>query len=318
MKYSFVILAFNEELNITICIDAITRLHSLGNSYEIVVFDDGSHDQTAPLIKKYMKHNKHVRLIGDGHNHGRGYGRYSGVSQSSGDYVVMVDADIFLQPEWLDITMGYMDRYDVAGGIAVPDGDVHYIWRRFKLQPKVAMGSTTITGNNGIYKRQVFSTLNFNKSLRNGEDFDFNHHAIAAGYTEICVPGLTVEHQEHKTFSGSAGWLYESGVGATRHLINFHEIRLPDVAFAATLFSMLAAIILSSVGGYYVLFIIPVLSTLGAGFMHIRGKFYLSRNQPLACAGAVLTDATFIGCYYVGRLVGFFAYTASMIAKKPV
>jgi GT2 family glycosyltransferase len=173
------------------------------------------------------------------------------------------------------------------------------------------MGSTTITGNNGMYKRSMFAKVSFDKNLREGEDVDFNHRSKAAGFSSYCIPGLTVEHQEHKSFLRSMQWLYQSGIGATRQLFRFREIRLPDLAFFATIGSLLLAIVLACVAGTALGFMVPVLGVLGASVLHMRGKFYLPSSRPLAVIGALATDALLVACYYVGRTVGPFVYLAN-------
>jgi glycosyltransferase involved in cell wall biosynthesis len=314
MKYSFVIIVYNEEENIKKCIESIIVQKGLGTNYEILVVDDGSKDATASIVDGLAKYNKRINIISDGGNHGRGYGRYIGVERSKGEYICMVDGDILLPKTWLQSCLKHIIKYDVVGGIAVPDGDVAYIYRRFKLTPKVVAGSTTITGNNGMYRRDIFFKVSFNKNLRDGEDVDFNHRAQDAGISEFCIPGLTVEHQESKSFVTSMVWLYQSGVGATRQLLKFREIRLPDMSFAITFFCLIGAVILSIVTSFMVWLLAPVLCVLGASFLHTRGKFRIQLFNPRAI-GAILTDALLIISYYAGRSIGMLVYVTKASDK---
>jgi glycosyltransferase involved in cell wall biosynthesis len=312
MKYSFIIIAYNEEHNLEACIESILNQELLGKSYEIIVIDDGSRDQTPTIVKGLSKKNNQIKLVSDGLNHGRGYGRYTGVKTSHGDYIIMVDADILLPKEWLSICLKNIKKHDVVGGIAVPDGDVAYIYNRFKLKPKTVMGSTSITGNNGFYRRTVFDKVNFDKNLREGEDVDFNHRSLAAGFSSFSIPKLSVEHQEHKSFIRTMHWLYQSGVGATRQLFRFKEIRLPDLAFAATLGATILALVLCLVSGSPLWFIFPLLCVFGASFMHLKGKFWLTFRRPIASLGSLCLNTILIFCYYVGRLVGPLVYVVQV------
>ncbi len=305
MTYSFVLIAYNEASNIIACIESILAQEELGESYEILVVDDGSRDETRVLVADFARTNSHIRLLGDGKNHGRGYGRYTGVNASTGAYIIMVDADILLPPHWLVRALEAVQTHDVVGGIAVPDGDVAYIYRRFRLRPKTVMGTTTITGNNGMYKRSVFQKLNFDKALREGEDVDFNNRAAALGIQEHTVPGLTVEHHEHKSFARSMAWLYQSGIGATRQLHRFHEIRLPDLAFAATVAALVVAIAVQLVTGQAWWYGVPLLGVVGASALHVRGKFELPIQRTPTLGVAILTNSVLIACYYLGRLAAY-------------
>jgi glycosyltransferase involved in cell wall biosynthesis len=304
MKYSFILIAYNEEHNISACIDSIMAQTALGSGYEIIVVDDGSTDKTPTIVRKLLKKNSRIKLVSDGHNHGRGYGRYVGVNTAKGELIGMVDADIILPTNWLAVCLRHIKNHDVVGGIAVPDGDVAYVYNLFKLKPKPVMGSTSITGNNGLYKRKVFEKVTFDKNLREGEDVDFNHRSLSAGFSSSAIPDLAVEHQEHKSFPRSMFWLYQSGIGATRQLFRFKEIRLPDLAFASTVAAFVLAIVLIWWAKTYLGFVLPLLALFGASFMHLRSKFLLPFEKTLAIVGSLIVNTTLISCYYTGRLVG--------------
>ena len=47
------------------------------------------------------------------------------------------------------------------------------------------------------------------------------------------MPGLLVEHIENKTFPDSLRWLFTTGKGATRQLLTYRQIRVPDLATGA-------------------------------------------------------------------------------------
>jgi glycosyltransferase involved in cell wall biosynthesis len=304
MKYSFILIAYNEERNITQCIESILSQEDLGSSYEILVIDDGSHDKTSEYVQVMMKSNKKIRLLGDSRNHGRGYGRYVGVAKSTGSLVAMVDADIILPKTWLKTCLKAISKNDVVGGIAVPDGDVAYLYRRFRLKPKTVMGgSTTITGNNGLYKREVFKKAEFNKNLREGEDVDFNHQLKATSFSSRCIAGLVVEHQEHKSLLRSMFWLYQTGIGATRQLANFKEVRLPDMAFFGTVLALVFSVMISLITKNAVWLILPLLCLAGTSFMHLHTKFGVSLKGLFMWLCAFVVNTVLIFCYYVGRLV---------------
>lgn len=300
MKFSFVIIAYNEEENISSCIEHIEGQRELNGDYEIIVVDDGSTDSTNEIVKELAINNKRLKLVSQS-NRGRGYGRYTGSARSSGKFIAMVDADILLPYSWLSTCLKYIKKYDVVGGIAVPDGDVSYVHNKFGLIPKVTMGSTTITGNNGLYKRQVISKVNFNKNLRDGEDVDFNNRLLMAGFSEICIPNLTVDHVESKTLSQSVRWLYQSGGGATRMLKNYKKIRLADVSY----FGFLACIVVSIfgiliTGSLYPLYL-SLIYLLLVSALHIGSKFYYRTSYLPRFACAILTDCLLVIFYYAGR-----------------
>ena len=229
---SFVIIAFNEEANIARAIFAITGLEGLGD-HEIIVVNDGSRDGTARVVRDIARRDPAVRLIDTGDNRGRGYARSTGVAAARGALIATVDADVILPPDWLTRARQALCGRDAVGGIAVPDGDVTYLRKRFGLAPRVVHGTTTVTGNNGLYRRGVFDVIGFDPALREGEDSALNHAMRRHGLSAATVPGLLVQHEGNKTLLASLRWLFEVGQGATRQLLTYGEIRQPDIVTGA-------------------------------------------------------------------------------------
>ena len=213
---SFVVIAYNEAANIARTMAAITDLEALGE-YELIVVDDGSRDSTAQIVRDFAAQDRcSIRLIELKENYGRGYARNTGIQAARGELIAMVDADIVLPANWLTRTRQALLQHDAAGGIAVPDGDVAYIYKRFGLVPRIVRATTTVTGNNGLYHREVFDVANFDPSLREGEDSAFNYAMDHQGLSFVTIPDLFVRHEEIKTFGTSLRWLFEISAGVRR------------------------------------------------------------------------------------------------------
>jgi dolichyl-phosphate beta-glucosyltransferase len=73
---------------------AIAFLERRGESYELIVVDDGSADDSAPLLSNLAAANPSIRLISNGSNHGKGHAVRTGVLQSTGERVIFTDADL--------------------------------------------------------------------------------------------------------------------------------------------------------------------------------------------------------------------------------
>lgn len=301
MKVSFVIIAYNEEANIISCIKSIQGLKELPKEHEIIVVNDGSKDTTSQIVDSYSVKNKSVKLI-DQENLGRGAARATGIDAVSGDVIAMLDADIILPPDWLNLCVSALKQYDAVSCTPVPDGDVAYLYNRFRLKPKPTVSTTEITGSNGLYRSAIFKHLKFNHELREGEDTNFNYRMIKAGYKLKRLPDATVLHQESKSFKTSLHWLYQNGVGAMRQLITFKVVQLPDLAF----FGFWVSIILAAAGLLLLhgweFCLVPILYILLTSYLHIRMKFYHSFS--LNYLNTVIVNSIFIFSYYLGRTVG--------------
>jgi hypothetical protein len=248
-----------------------------------------------------------VRLIDTGANRGRGYARKTGISAARGELIATIDADVILPPDWLVQTIDALHGQDAVGGTAVPDGDATYLCKRFGLVPRVVHGTTAVTGNNGLYRREVFDAVEFDPSLREGEDSALNHAMSRHGLSAVTVPGLLVRHEGNKAFGSSLVWLFDVGRGATRQLLTYREVRQPDVvtgAFvAATALGLVVAARRHPLAGAA----IPLGFVLTASVQHVRSRFETPLSQLARVVPAVGADSVLLTAYFAGRLAGLTA-----------
>ena len=124
-ELSVIVPCFNEEDNMDRIVSEILALfkHN-GIEGEIVLIDDGSHDKTKVKIEGLS--NRFENVIGISHSRNLGIVEtwYSGLKNSSGRYVVTIDADLQYSPQ--DILLLY--KKIIEGGYDLVQG-----WRRESL-----------------------------------------------------------------------------------------------------------------------------------------------------------------------------------------
>lgn len=303
---SFVVIAYNEAANIARTLGAIAGLDDLGE-YEVVVVNDGSRDGTGQIVADIAGQDPRVQLIDLPENRGRGHARSRGIAAARGALIATVDADIVLPADWFSRARAALADHDAVGGIAVPDGDVAYLYRRFKLVPRVVTGTTTVTGNNGLYRRAVFDVAHFDPALREGEDSALNHAMDRSGLSSVTVPGLLVRHEENKSLATSLKFLFDVGGGATRQLLTYREVRQPDLVTGAFVGATTLGLVAAARRHRFIGAAIPVGFVLAAGAQHVRSRFETPGSVWHRVVPAVAVDSALLTAYFAGRLVGLSA-----------
>lgn len=99
-KISIVIPCFNEALNIPKIISEIDLVFlTLDYSYEIILVDDGSIDNTVEVFLLQATINSNVKYIEFSRNFGKDQALKAGIDAASGDALVTIDADLQHPPQ---------------------------------------------------------------------------------------------------------------------------------------------------------------------------------------------------------------------------
>jgi glycosyltransferase involved in cell wall biosynthesis len=115
---SLVIPCYNEE---EVLPELRRRLQELVAQYsfpiEVVLIDDGSRDNTWPLICKYSQEDTFVKAVRLARNFGHQTAITCGLDQTRGEVVVILDADLQDPPELIpEMIEAWKDGYDVVYG----------------------------------------------------------------------------------------------------------------------------------------------------------------------------------------------------------
>ena len=104
---SIIIPVYNAEDFIQICIESV--LNQTYQSFEILCINDGSVDQSSEIIKHLMLIDKRIQLYCI-ENHGQGYARNLGLSYAHGEYILFLDADDYIHPMTLELSVARAER----------------------------------------------------------------------------------------------------------------------------------------------------------------------------------------------------------------
>lgn len=93
-KFSIIIPVYNVEQYIKKCLDSV--INQTYKNYEVIVVNDGTKDNSMDIVKNYD-----VKIINQ-KNAGLSAARNTGVKHASGEYIVFLDSDDYIEKDLLD------------------------------------------------------------------------------------------------------------------------------------------------------------------------------------------------------------------------
>ncbi|MBA7559364.1 putative glycosyltransferase [subsurface metagenome] len=115
-QISIIIPLYNEEQNLPVLyMELVAVLKDLNKSYEIIFVDDGSRDNSFETIKDLLREDDNIVGLSLSRNFGHQVALLAGIEHSSGETVIMMDADFQHPPEIIKkLYNKYLDGYDIV------------------------------------------------------------------------------------------------------------------------------------------------------------------------------------------------------------
>ena len=308
MDISFIIPAYNESKNIEHVIHSINDCVPRAYSYEIIVVDHGSSDNTVALAK-----NSGANVFE--HSTGTIAGlRNFGVKNSNGAVLVFLDADILLTSDWSANISGVVDllsggkRLLTGSWISIPD---HPSWiEKYWFKPLESGCNTHINSGHLIISRKVFDEIDgFDESLETGEDYDISMRAKKAGIQLIDDIRLRAVHEgfPHTLFEfASREFWHGKGDGVSLKAFFQSKVALISIFFLL-LHLLLFFVVLNEnkIAAYLLLFMILCVVT-GIAFIKYR-------KQAIA---TILINSGIYYVYFWARALSILSLPAFNLARK--
>lgn len=114
--------AYNEESNIERLLLGFIQVLE-GISYELIVVDDGSSDNTASIVQRLQTSYSCINLLQHGSNKGYGAALRSGFRASRGEWTFFTDADLQFLPQDFHTLWSNRAKSDIICGYRFPRKD---------------------------------------------------------------------------------------------------------------------------------------------------------------------------------------------------
>jgi len=117
-KYSIVVPLHNEQENVTDLYDRLkVVMEANGESFEIVLVDDGSVDRTFQLLREIAAVDSRVTVVKLRRNFGQTAGLAAGFDHARGEYIIAMDGDLQHDPSDIPVFIEKIgEGYDIVSG----------------------------------------------------------------------------------------------------------------------------------------------------------------------------------------------------------
>ena len=221
MRYTVIVPVYNRPDEVDELLQSLAA--QTEHDFEVVVVEDGSQRPCKDICEKYdgvLDLHYHAK-----NNSGPGQSRNYGAERAKGEYLIVLDSDVVLPPDYLAHVSEELasTHADAFGG---PDR-AHESFTDVQKAISYAMTSFFTTGgirggkkqldkfyprsfNLGI-RREVYQELGGFSKMRFGEDIDFSYRIVEAGYKTALIPEAWVWHKRRTDFRKFWRQVYNSG-----------------------------------------------------------------------------------------------------------
>ena len=259
MKYSIIVPVYNRPDEVDELLESLSN--QTQQDFEAIIVEDGSVKPCKDVCDKYadiLALHYYAK-----ENSGPGQSRNYGAERAKGDYLIILDSDVVLPPDYLTAIDQVLaqNHVEAFGG---PDA-AHPSFTPVQKAISYSMTSFFTTGgirggkakldkfyprsfNMGI-RRDIYQQLGGFSKMRFGEDIDFSYRIVEAGYMPRLFPEAWVWHKRRTDFRKFFRQVYNSCI-ARINLEKRHPGTLKLVHLLPTVFTVgvIGLLLISAVG----------------------------------------------------------------------
>lgn len=226
MDFSVIVPAYNATTTLPTLLDSL--LNQTHKSFEIIVIDDGSKDETHKIGQSY-----HCSLIQLTENHGPAYCRNLGAQNARGDILVFIDSDCQAGCIWLENIEKHFSQDDAEAimgklsllpssflgnsisALGFPAGGSVGFDRIWKVDKESYTDS--LSSCNCAIKKDIFWDVGgFDETFPypGGEDSLLAYKIRESKYRIKYCPDVLVYHQARDSLNGFLKWHFQRGISS--------------------------------------------------------------------------------------------------------
>ncbi len=205
-KVSVIIPCYNQSMFIQEAIESVIK--QTYSNIEIVCINDGSTDNSSQVIQRLAQKYKQIIFFDEKENHGLIYARNTAINAASGEYILPLDADDTIEPEYIEETVKILANN--------PDTGIVYSKARLFGTQNKEWKLPDYSKSNILYANCIFVSAMFRKSdfisiggykecMKDGyEDWDLWLSFIEKGFNVHRIDKILFNYRKHNKNSRSS------------------------------------------------------------------------------------------------------------------
>lgn len=146
MKLSVIIPVYNVEDYLAHCLDSVLAQSVDADSYEIIIVNDNSPDNSLAIAEQYEQQYPQVKVISQ-ENGGIASARNTGIQHASGEYIILLDSDDYYSADFFSKVYQLMDR---GSDLIMLNFNSYYMGENRHELNQRAITSQQIEGKSGV------------------------------------------------------------------------------------------------------------------------------------------------------------------------
>ena len=205
--------------------------------YEIIIADNGSKDKTVSVAEDFIgKYPNLIKLVIEDKIQSSYAARNKGILKSKGEILVFIDADMTVEPDWLKKISEHMSDEEIkyAGfnvEMFLKKKSVVGMYDKitgFKIEKELTCKHYAPTCCLAIRKDIINKVGFFDSRLISGGDSEFGKRVWKAGYEQVYIRGIRVNHPARDSIKKFLKKYFRIGQGKFQIMHYYPDLNLPE------------------------------------------------------------------------------------------
>ena len=230
-KISVIVPVYNVEKYLDKCLESI--VHQTYRNLEIILVDDGSSDNCPAMCDEWAGKDKRIKVIHK-ENGGLSSARNAGLDFATGEYIVFVDSDDWLDTDAVEklLRAAVENRADIvasgfyfeneSGTSSIQDlrvssfenEDIAFALLTDEIRPEVC---------SKLYSARLIGKLRFDESMKYAEDLPFNFNVMLKAKKLFCMAVSCYHYYQRNAGSITSSYISAARAESWKMFNSFYE-----------------------------------------------------------------------------------------------